>query len=116
MLKLTTLGNETIAVRRPARVDDRWERSCSSSRLGGHAASASLGKAGRVARREPRASPRASGTPQDDPSTFVRRSVANNLNDLGKVHPQQPRSYLCGLARSESATRRALVEHALRTR
>ena len=24
---------------------------------------------------------------KDDPSTMVRRSVANNLNDLGKVHP-----------------------------
>ena len=27
---------------------------------------------------------------RDDTSTFVRRSVANNLNDLGKVHPQLP--------------------------
>ena len=25
---------------------------------------------------------------KDDPSTLVRRSVANNLNDLGKVHPK----------------------------
>ncbi len=25
---------------------------------------------------------------QDDPTTLVRRSVANNLNDLGKVHPK----------------------------
>ncbi|HKO93692.1 MAG TPA: DNA alkylation repair protein, partial [Polyangiaceae bacterium] len=25
---------------------------------------------------------------KDDPTTLVRRSVANNLNDLGKVHPE----------------------------
>ena len=25
---------------------------------------------------------------KDDPASMVRRSVANNLNDLGKVHPQ----------------------------
>jgi 3-methyladenine DNA glycosylase AlkC len=25
---------------------------------------------------------------KDDPSTLVRRSVANNLNDLGKAHPE----------------------------
>lgn len=52
---------------------------------------------------------------KDDPSTLVRRSVANNLNDLGKVHPE----LLVGTCESwlENATpeRRALIEHALRS-
>lgn len=52
---------------------------------------------------------------KDDPATLVRRSVANNLNDLGKVHP----TLLARTARAwlEGATeeRRALIEHALRS-
>lgn len=52
---------------------------------------------------------------KDDPSTFVRRSVANNLNDLGKVHPQQLVRTCAAWLDSESAARRALVEHALRS-
>ena len=52
---------------------------------------------------------------RDDPSTMVRRSVANNLNDLGKVRPEllskTARAWLVGA----SAERRALVEHALRS-
>jgi 3-methyladenine DNA glycosylase AlkC len=52
---------------------------------------------------------------KDDPATLVRRSVANNLNDLGKVHPdllfRTCRSWL----RGASDERRALVEHALRS-
>ena len=51
---------------------------------------------------------------KDDPSTMVRRSVANNLNDLGKVRPdvliQTARVWLDGA----SSERRTLVEHALR--
>lgn len=52
---------------------------------------------------------------KDDPATLVRRSVANNLNDLGKVHPDVL-FRACG-AWLEGATpeRRALVEHALRS-
>lgn len=52
---------------------------------------------------------------KDDPSTMVRRSVANNLNDLGKVHPGLL-ARTCG-AWLDQATpeRRALVEHALRS-
>ena len=86
-------------VRRPARVDDRWERSCSSSRLGGHAASASLGKAGRVARREPRASPRASGTPQGRPLDIRPSQRGQQFKRPRQGASAAARSYLCGLAR-----------------
>lgn len=52
---------------------------------------------------------------KDDPATLVRRSVANNLNDLGKVHPpilvETCRAWLEGA----TPDRRALVEHALRS-
>lgn len=52
---------------------------------------------------------------QDDPELFVRRSVANNLNDIGKDHP----AVLLAVARRwmEDAgdERRTLVRHALRT-
>lgn len=52
---------------------------------------------------------------KDDPATLVRRSVANNLNDLGKVHPKLLVS-TCGIwLRDASPERRALVEHALRS-
>jgi len=52
---------------------------------------------------------------KDDPAPLVRRSVANNLNDLGKVHPILL-ARTCGtwLERA-SAERRALIEHALRS-
>jgi 3-methyladenine DNA glycosylase AlkC len=52
---------------------------------------------------------------KDDAASLVRRSVANNLNDLGKVRPdllmQTCASWLVGA----STDRRALVEHALRS-
>lgn len=52
---------------------------------------------------------------KDDPATLVRRSVANNLNDLGKLFPkllvETARSWLVGA----TDDRRALVEHALRS-
>jgi 3-methyladenine DNA glycosylase AlkC len=50
---------------------------------------------------------------KDDPSAYVRRSVANNLGDIAKDHP----ALAVGLARrwmKESAARRPLVKHALR--
>ncbi|MDO9583312.1 MAG: DNA alkylation repair protein [Desulfomicrobium sp.] len=51
---------------------------------------------------------------RDDPEEFVRRSVANNLNDIGKDHP----GILIEVARrwmtDASTDRRALVRHALR--
>ncbi|MBK8012510.1 MAG: DNA alkylation repair protein [Deltaproteobacteria bacterium] len=52
---------------------------------------------------------------KDDPTTLVRRSVANNLNDLGKVHPKLLIA-TCGKWLEDASTeRRALVEHALRS-
>jgi 3-methyladenine DNA glycosylase AlkC len=53
---------------------------------------------------------------KDDPTTLVRRSVANNLNDLGKVHPALLiRTCAAWLGEGVSVERRALVEHALRS-
>lgn len=54
---------------------------------------------------------------RDDSSSYVRRSVANHLNDIGKDHPE----LLTGMARQwlddapVPATRQALLRHALRT-
>ncbi len=52
---------------------------------------------------------------KDDPTTLVRRSVANNLNDLGKVHPPLLARTCAAWLREASPERRALVEHALRS-
>ncbi len=52
---------------------------------------------------------------KDDPSTMVRRSVANNLNDLGKVHPDLLIRTAAAWLEKGSAARRRLVEHALRS-
>jgi 3-methyladenine DNA glycosylase AlkC len=52
---------------------------------------------------------------KDDPTTLVRRSVANNLNDLGKVHPDLLIATCAAWLEDASAERRALVEHALRS-
>jgi len=48
---------------------------------------------------------------------MVRRSVANNLNDLGKVHPALLVATCAAWLEGKrvSAERRALVEHALRS-
>lgn len=52
---------------------------------------------------------------KDDPVEYVRRSVANNLNDLAKDHPDR----VVGLARvwwaDGDANRRRLLRHGLRT-
>ena len=52
---------------------------------------------------------------KDDPTTLVRRSVANNLNDLGKVHPALLAKTAEAWLKGASEDRRALIEHALRS-
>jgi 3-methyladenine DNA glycosylase AlkC len=52
---------------------------------------------------------------KDDATTLVRRSVANNLNDLGKLHPDLLRRTCTRWLDGASSERRALVEHALRS-
>jgi 3-methyladenine DNA glycosylase AlkC len=52
---------------------------------------------------------------KDDPATVVRRSVANNLNDLAKVHRALAIRTCAAWLKGASAERRALVEHALRS-
>jgi 3-methyladenine DNA glycosylase AlkC len=52
---------------------------------------------------------------KDDPTTLVRRSVANNLNDLGKVHRDLLVRTCAAWLDAASSERRALVEHALRS-
>ncbi len=52
---------------------------------------------------------------KDDPASLVRRSVANNLNDLGKVHPALLIETCRAWIADASAERRALIEHALRS-
>jgi 3-methyladenine DNA glycosylase AlkC len=52
---------------------------------------------------------------KDDRASVVRRSVANNLNDLGKVHPGLLMRTCESWLDEASDERRALVEHALRS-
>jgi len=52
---------------------------------------------------------------KDDPATLVRRSVANNLNDMGKVHGALVIETCARWLEDASVERRALVEHALRS-
>jgi 3-methyladenine DNA glycosylase AlkC len=52
---------------------------------------------------------------KDDPTTLVRRSVANNLNDLGRIYPKLLVETCALWLESSSKERRALVEHALRS-
>jgi 3-methyladenine DNA glycosylase AlkC len=51
---------------------------------------------------------------KDDESLYVRRSVANNLNDIGKDHPQLLAEIAKRWLKGASTERRWLVEHALR--
>lgn len=53
---------------------------------------------------------------KDDPSLSVRRSVANNLNDIGKDHPQRLLDTCERWSEGASPERRWLVRHALRSR
>lgn len=52
---------------------------------------------------------------QDDPSEYVRRSVANHLNDIAKDHPGIVAEWLETFLPTASAPRRALLRHASRT-
>ena len=52
---------------------------------------------------------------KDDASTMVRRSVANSLNDLGKVRPELLIRTAGAWLEQASPERQALVEHALRS-
>ncbi len=52
---------------------------------------------------------------KDDPSEMVRRSVANNLNDIAKDHPDAVVEVAGRWLEGASKERTALVKHALRT-
>lgn len=52
---------------------------------------------------------------RDDPSLYVRRSVANNLNDIGKDHPTRLVAVAASWMDGASAERRWIVHHALRS-
>lgn len=51
---------------------------------------------------------------QDDPSAYVRRSVANHLNDIAKDHPALVASWLAQHLPGASAERQTLLRHASR--
>ena len=51
---------------------------------------------------------------KDDPALYVRRSVANNLNDIGKDHPALLTAVAKRWLRGASAERQWIVNHALR--
>lgn len=52
---------------------------------------------------------------KDDPSLYVRRSVANNLNDIGKDHPKRLVTIAAAWMQDTSAEREWIVRHALRS-
>ena len=52
---------------------------------------------------------------KDDPELYVRRSVANNLNDIGKDHPDLLADIARRWLREASPERRWIVRHALRS-
>jgi 3-methyladenine DNA glycosylase AlkC len=52
---------------------------------------------------------------KDDPELYVRRSVANNLNDIGKDHPALLATVAKRWLRGASPERRWIVGHALRS-
>ena len=51
---------------------------------------------------------------RDDPSSYVRRSVANHLNDIGKDHPGLLLALAADWSAQAPAPRAALLKHALR--
>jgi 3-methyladenine DNA glycosylase AlkC len=52
---------------------------------------------------------------QDDPSDYVRRSVANHLNDIAKDHPALVAQWVERHLVDATPARRALLRHACRT-
>ena len=52
---------------------------------------------------------------KDDPELYVRRSVANNLNDIGKDHPELLAKTAKQWLKGASEERRWIVQHALRS-
>lgn len=52
---------------------------------------------------------------KDDPSSYVRRSVANHLNDIGKDHPELVVALARRWADQAPPARTKLLHHALRT-
>ena len=52
---------------------------------------------------------------QDDPSPYVRRSVATNLNDIAKDHPERVLAVAARWLGEPSPQRRWIVERALRS-
>jgi 3-methyladenine DNA glycosylase AlkC len=52
---------------------------------------------------------------QDDPSEYVRRSVANHLNDIAKDHPQRVADWLDQHLPGAPEPRRRLLRHASRS-
>lgn len=54
-------------------------------------------------------------TLQDDVSEYVRRSVANHLNDIAKDHPERLADWLARHLPDAPATRQRLLRHASRT-
>jgi 3-methyladenine DNA glycosylase AlkC len=51
----------------------------------------------------------------DDPEDYVRRSVANSLNDIAKDHPDMVAGFIGRHIEEASANRRWLLKHASRT-
>jgi len=51
----------------------------------------------------------------DDPEDYVRRSVANSLNDIAKDHPDLVAAFIAEHIEEASAERRWLLKHASRT-
>jgi hypothetical protein len=52
---------------------------------------------------------------KDDPSLYVRRSVANNLNDIGKDHPVLLVETATRWMENATEERRWIIRHALRS-
>ena len=52
---------------------------------------------------------------KDDPELYVRRSVANNLNDIGKDHPQLVYQLLASWQKNSNKNRDWVINHALRS-